>query len=302
MVRKGRVGGFHDSELKEQLAAQVFSFSQEASNAMHHPLHGFTPETGNEPAVTPIPAATSFATTHRAQPPEASATPGAAPALAPGAAPALAPGAPAPTPEAMPPPPAPSAQQKARAQKALPAVETPSAARLLRQRSAEEAAPAPAQAATAAVPGGLQWEDMGSSSDEDDEPHVPVRVPVHDPQATKYSLDSMLEDVSIKVTICPAARVSLDAAVPGPVRLVTRLGPTGVRSEGHPDVYCVTAGRLASRGIARPALCWPALPAWVQQTGRGLSGSAPPSCSKTPCSPGMFLCHTIALSRRERSA
>ena len=42
MVRKGRVGGFHDSELKEQLAAQVFSFSQEASNAMHHPLHGFT--------------------------------------------------------------------------------------------------------------------------------------------------------------------------------------------------------------------------------------------------------------------
>ena len=203
MVRKGRVGGFHDSELKEQLAAQVFSFSQEASNAMHHPLHGFTPETGNEPAVTPIPAATSFATTHRAQPPEPGATPGAAPALAPGA--------PAPTPEAMPPPPAPSAQQKARAQKALPAVETPSAARLLRQRSAEEAAPAPAQAATAAVPGGLQWEDMGSSS-EDDEPHVPVRVPVHDPQATKYSLDSMLEDVSSKVTICPAARVSLDAA------------------------------------------------------------------------------------------
>ena len=216
MVRKGRVGGFHDSELKEQLAAQVFSFSQEASNAMHHPLHGFTPETGNEPAVTPIPAATSFATTHRAQPPEASATPGAAPALAPGA--------PAPTPEAMPPPPAPSAQQKARAQKALPAVETPSAARLLRQRSAEEAAPAPAQAATAAAPGGLQWEDMGSSSDEDDEPHVPVRVPVHDPQAAKYSLDSMLEDVSSKVTICPAARVSLDAAVPGPVRLVTKAG------------------------------------------------------------------------------
>ena len=46
---------------------------KEASNAMHHPLHGFTPETGNEPAVTPIPAATSFATTHRAQPPEAGA-------------------------------------------------------------------------------------------------------------------------------------------------------------------------------------------------------------------------------------
>ena len=123
--------------------------------------------------------------------------------------PALAPGAPAPTPEAMPPPPAPSAQQKTRTQKALPAVETPSAARLLRQRSAEEAAPAPAQAPTAAVPGGLQWEDMGSSSDEEEPQHVPVRVPVHDPQAAKYSLDSMLEDVSSNVTICPAARVSL---------------------------------------------------------------------------------------------
>ena len=81
-----------------------------------------------------------------------------------------------------------------------------------------------AQAATAAVPGGLQWEHMGSSSDEDDEPHVPVRVPVHDPGAAKYSLDSMLEDVSSKATICPAAEVSLVSAVPGPVRLVTKVG------------------------------------------------------------------------------
>ena len=48
-----------------------------------------------------------------------------------------------------------------------------------------------------------------SSSDEEEPQHVPVRVPVHDPQAAKYSLDSMLEDVSSNVTICPAARVSL---------------------------------------------------------------------------------------------
>ena len=38
-----------------------------------------------------------------------------------------------------------------------------------------------AQAATAAVPGGLQWGGMGSSSDEGEEPEVPFRGRLEEP-------------------------------------------------------------------------------------------------------------------------
>lgn len=175
-----RVGGFADRELKAQLAQAVYNFSETPGE---RPLHGFTPDAQDGPAVTPIPVATSF------RPP-----PGGGARRQPQSQPQ-----PQQTPDSLMPPPAtPLTQSTAQApgpsdpsaSASQAASGTPCAA-----ASPSTAAPTAASAASGMSVCGLLWEPMEEEAST--KRAVPMRVPKKKndlPDEKKFEISALLDE------------------------------------------------------------------------------------------------------------